>query len=184
MSAYVTKLDTILTDVINNTDVAETQSLLKKFNTIMTPVKAQKISLHDIFIEYCKYASKNCDTDGRDVVYDSGPKYEDFECCLELKDISSEYSLFERYSVDLTADIKPYSSEELNLNFTLQRWRNEDSFTVTNNDFVCLNSLRYLSDFEVYLLSLARANVKIDAASVISYEEYVTPEKEPEPTFE
>ena len=70
MSAYIVKLDTVLTDIVNQTSLQDNAKILENFQKLMIEPEIEYITLEDIFEEYKKYVSKNMETSGRNVEYD------------------------------------------------------------------------------------------------------------------
>jgi hypothetical protein len=57
-SRYVTKLDKALTDIIQNTNLAENKTILSNFQSLMTEPKCTEIKLSEIAKEWRKYVAK------------------------------------------------------------------------------------------------------------------------------
>jgi hypothetical protein len=189
MSEFVPKLDDVLTEIVNKTPLYDVKRTLNNFKSLMTVPESNVVSMKDLFDAYCKYMAKVIDTTGRNITYDSGtPQYEEFECYANYKDISSDWSLFKKISFDFTTDdkIETELSEPKNFNITLTRYKDDDSkdFEITFDREININGLRSLSDFEIMLISLVRAGVKVRSDSIDDYTDYITPEKEPELTYE
>lgn len=62
LNDYVTKLDTILTEIVNSTSLIDNKEILENFKELMTEPDKKEISLEEIFDEYVKYVSENIDT--------------------------------------------------------------------------------------------------------------------------
>ena len=75
--------------------------------------------------------------------------------------------------------------EELNRTIRLYHYKNDkdDIYTMQCNNDIELRSLRHMNEFDVYLLSLERAGVKIILDEKEDSDE-VYSETKPEPTFE
>lgn len=183
-SRYVTKLDKALTDIIQNTNLAENKTILSNFQSLMTEPKCTEIKLSEIAKEWCKYVAENVDTDDLDVNYDDGVHYDDVTCELSIE--TQEFptrtnSIFDRKTIILECE----QGEDMNFIIPISRYKNDKSegYDININHEYDISSLRYLSDFEIFLMKLERANVKV--VLDVSDECYdVTPDKEPEPTYE
>lgn len=185
MQQFIPKLDTILTDIINNTTLADNKKLLENFKGLMTEIEEAYMTLETVFKEYCKYVAREVSTSDLDVVYDNGePEYESVYCKCEIEDISNEYSGYERIQVTfITEDAESQYGNSLNFTFILRRWKEQ---TEIRYNLYCdidpsIKSLKYLSDFEIYLMNLTRNSIQI--TDITDIEEYVTPDAEPEATY-
>ena len=194
MSAYASKLDDVLSELIISSPISDVSRSLRNFQTLMTVPEKKTIKLEDIFKAYCKYAAKTIDTDGRDVTFECGaPEYESFVCSCTVEDITSEWSYYQKYSIDFTVEdgiTSELDIDPMNFNIVLTRDKNRDSYSKNTSwsihydkDFN-VSGLKNLSDFDVMLLTLVRAGVTIEDGTITDLEEDVTPEKEPEPTYE
>lgn len=184
---YLPKLDTILTEVVNATPISDAKTVLENFRSLMTPPEKDVMTMDEIFQAYCKYMASVAETSGRTVTYDSGsPEYESFECSMYYEDYSSEESLFERIEYTFKADIDTEYNERSEFVVTLSRYKHDKdkNYIIGCENEPTITGLKHLDDFEILLIRLARAGVKIDADSIKDMTEEVVPEKEPEPTYE
>ena len=194
MSAYASKLDDVLSELVISSPINDVSRSLRNFQTLMTVPEKKTIKLEDIFKAYCKYAAKTIDTDGRDVTCEYGaPEYESFVCSCTVEDITSEWSYYQKYSIDFTVEdgiTSELDIEPMNFNIVLTRDKNRDiyskdtSWSIQYDRDFNVSGLKNLSDFDVMLLTLVRAGVTIEDGTITDLEEDVTPEKEPEPTYE
>ena len=183
LSAYIPKLETILMEIINTTDLNTNKIILENFKELMTEPESKTITLEQIFKKYCKYMAENVDTTNLEVNLDDGPHYESFECYCETENVSSEYSHYERYNVTFRCDDTVDDDDNKIFSIHLSRWKSnpEPKYDITIEKELNIDSLRYLNDFNVYLLKLARANIKITGLEDIT--EDVEPEAEPEASW-
>ena len=70
MSDYIVKLDTVLTEIVNQTALVDNKRLLRNFQYLMTEPQEEEVKLSDLFREYEKYVAKHMETDGRKISYD------------------------------------------------------------------------------------------------------------------
>lgn len=184
MSKLVPKLDTVLAEIVNNTELKNVNVMLNNFRKLMTIPEEKTIPLSSLFEQYCKYAADNVDTDGFEVIYEDGPSYKDFECRVTVEDVSSDHSYFERLNVDFECDETFDCEEQKCFNIVLSRWREDkdNGYSIEFDRQPTISSLKDLSDFEIFLMALARANVKI--TDVEDQTEYITPTNEPELKYE
>ena len=182
-SDHIVKLDTVLTDIVNNTSLVENQKLLENFRELMIEDEDKKvIKTSELFERYCKYVAANVETNGLDVNTDDGePTYESVHCSMEFeKEEGRSWSDFEKANIVFECE------EDENMNFIIHvsRWQKYDNekWTIDYKSNPTITSLRYMSDFEVFITKLNRCFCKV---VVDDYEEedWVTPEAEPEASF-
>lgn len=84
MSAYIVKLDTVLTEIVNKSNLVDNKQMLENFRCLMKEPQITEIKLTDLFKEYKKFVARNMDTSGRKVEWEESPEYEAmtvyFEC--------------------------------------------------------------------------------------------------------
>ena len=181
------KLDTVLTDIVNNTTLVDNRKILENFRGLMKEIPEKTISLNDIFEAYCNDMAKNVDTSGMDVTTDGGePEYEPFMCSYRVEDISRDSSIYETKLVTLSSEEDRNDIASSEITFELRRYRGnkiENEYSLSYHECADINSLKYLSDTEVLLLRLTRSHTKITIPDTTDYEEYITPEAEPESTW-
>ena len=57
MSDYIVKLDTVLTEIVNQTALVDNKRLLRNFQYLMTEPQEEEVKLSDLFREYEKYVA-------------------------------------------------------------------------------------------------------------------------------
>lgn len=164
MSKYIVKLDTILSEIIEQTALSENKKLLENFKHLMLEPTVKTVTLSDMFEEYKKFVAAEMDTAARDIDFDNGePEYipMDVRCYFE-KEEERIWSSFDWASIEFGVEEKD-QEETLNRTIKLTHYKNDKDkaygFTYETN--VPVDRLKYLSDFDIYLLTLSRANVKI-----------------------
>lgn len=186
MSDYIIKLDTVLTDIVNQTSLQDNAKILENFKSLMIEPGIEYVTLKDIFEEYKKYVSKNMETSGRTVVYDDGYYYEPIGVTAEIvKEDERPWSSFEHAVLELAVDEED-QQENLNFSIRLSRWESvyeKKGYGIAYDIAPSIRGMRRLDDFEIYILRLARAGVRLlddkqyDDDSVVA-------ENKPEPTYE
>lgn len=73
---YVVKLDAILAEIINSTNLVDNKEILGNFKSLMTEPDKDVISLKDVFEKYREYVGKNVDTSDLEVYTDDEPRYQ------------------------------------------------------------------------------------------------------------
>lgn len=177
---YIVKLDSVLTEIINQTSVSENKQILEKFSKVLKNTNIKEISLSEIFAEYCKYVSKSVNTSDLEVYTDEKPQYQDVTANMENETprFWSSRKLI-RFSCE--------EDKELEIKIELYESSFDNRFHIAsicdNTDReIQITSLRYMSDFEVFLRMLRHnfANIIIDCGDII---EDVEVEAEPESSW-
>lgn len=186
MSAYIIKLDTVLTDIVNQTSLQDNAKILENFKKLMIEPGIEYVTLKDIFEEYKKYVSKNMETSGRSVKYDEGVYYEPIGVSAEIvKYDERPWSDFEDAILELAVDEED-QQEDLNFSISLSRWKSvyeKKGYDIAYAADPSIRGLRQLNDFEVYILRLARAGVRL--LDDVQYDDdSVIAEDKPELTYE
>ena len=128
-------------------------------------------------------AYKDIDTDGLDINYDDGVSYESVcaEMRFELEDKPS-WSYAQRAVIIFENE----HDEKLNIEIPVSKWiwdnGKEEPYMLSVYKDLTISSLRNLSEFEVLLLRLSRA----ETAIIIDKEyddDYIQPVKQPEASF-
>lgn len=178
---YVTKLDSVLTEIINNTRLADNKRILDNFAYLMKDEDIKEIKLSEIFEKYCEYVSKNIDTSDLEVYTDDAPSYEMVEACMEVENESRIFS-------DNDYNIRLYCEKDEQLEMRIKLYKGyHDDYKIllignkTGND-MDIQSLRYMSEFEVFLRKIKESYVSIDIDCDDMSEE-VEVEAEPEASW-
>lgn len=182
-SAYLPKLDTVLTEIVNSDFCIGNKRILENFKGLMTKPEAKEIKLTDLFETWIKQCDKDIDTDGLEICYDDNPSYCSAECEMRFeKEDKPSWSSFQRAVIIFECK----HDEKLNVEIPISKWiRNngkEEPYTLTAFSDIPISSLRNLDGFQLLLLRLARAGTAIIIDK--EYEENeIYPEKEPEASF-
>lgn len=185
MSAYIVKLDTILTDIVNKSNLVDNKQMLENFQYLMKEPQITEIKLTDLFKEYKKFVAGNMDTSGREVEWDESPEYEAMTVYFEFEeDGKRSWSSFEYATIDFTVDDEE-QQDELNRTVRLSHWTGDrkagwEIRTDTNPD---IYSLRHMNKFDLLLAKLQRADARIIIDETAD-EDSVYSDKKPEPTYE
>ena len=177
MSAYIVKLDTVLTEIVNKSVLMDNKQMLENFQYLMKEPQITEMKLTDV--------ARNMDTDGREVEWDESPEYEAMTAFFEFEeDRERSWSSFKYATIDFTVD-EEEQQEELNRTIRLSKWVGDrkDGWEIRVDTNPNLNSLRNLDKFDLLLLKLQRADVRI-IADELSDEDYAYSDTKPEPTYE
>ena len=179
---YLTKLDSVLTEIVNATVLADNKKILENFKGLMKEPEIKEIRLSEIFKRYCGHVAKNVDTYALKACCDDGePYYEHVTAGMEVEheDKSKGWfiSSYEHCTVKFTCD------EDVDLNCQVKLYKGTDEKNWSfrgDTDFIDINSLRNLSDFEVFLMTLKRGFVDITMDGESDCDDDIEPEKKPE----
>lgn len=185
-SAYITKLDSVLTNILKET-TKDNRKILSNFQKLMS-VKSDKkiVKVSEVFDKWCDFVINNVETNGLEINYDDGVSYEPVGVSYEFeRSEKKDWLSLENGRIIFECE------QDTNMNICIEvcRWSDidkESMWNIKNNSvdsIFDLKSLRYLDEFKLYLMSLEQGGIKIKLD-----EEYldneVIPEKEPESYFE
>lgn len=177
---YLTKLDTVLAEIVNSTSLADNKEILENFTELMKEPATKEIKLSEIFKRYCKHVAENVSTYGLKACCDDGePYYEHVTAQMEVEREDRGWYARDKYRV-----VKLTCEEDEGLNCRIGLYKHDDEsvwrFRAGGSDSVDVNSLRYMSEFEVFLLTLKRAWVKIIIDKESDCDDDIEPEEKPE----
>ena len=187
MSDYIVKLDTVLTEIVNNTALADNAKIIGNFKNLMIEPKQEVVTLKEIFAEYKQHVSEYMDTCGRRVDSDDGePEYEPMGVTAEIiEDEAKSWSSMESAVLKLGVD-EENQQDDLNFSIRLTRWKFDKEkgkgYEITCDGKLDIKGLRRMSDFEVYIQRLARADVRLSDNDRYESDEVYSVNK-PEATF-
>lgn len=198
MSEYIVKIDSMLSDVVKNTKLADNKRILENFSELMMEPDSDTITLPEMFEAYKKFVSKSMNTDGRDVEFDDGPHYRSMGVLVNLiHEERRSWSSMDYIDLEFIIDEDEESEEEqenLNVHLKLSRFRDSKynkGFRISYDCDTSIQGLRRISDFEVFLLRLSRAGIQLipddkkwtDIDSDCGMDDYVQSVNEPEPDY-
>lgn len=158
-SKYITKLDSVLVDVLKNSAL-DNKKLLENFKTLMVGESIpEEIKMSDIFKKWCKYCENNVDKSELDLDYEGGY----INVSFSIEDVSNDWSNYKTLMVTFECE----EDEDLRFEFSIQTWRkNKNEKYSSNYKRPCeLNSLRHLNDFDMLLLQVSQGyeNIVLDS---------------------
>lgn len=177
---YLVKLDSVLTEIVNNTSLADNKKILENFNGLMKEPERKEINMSEIFREYCKHVAAHVDTSDLETECEDGePYYEHVTATMEVEYEEKGWfrSRFDNCTVKFSCD----EDESLNCQIKLfkESGKNKWSFS-GGRDVIDINSLRYISDFEVFLAVINRGFVKIIMDIESECDDDIEPDEKPE----
>lgn len=176
---YLTKLDTVLTELIKETNVQDNKKILSNFIGLMKEDMPKEIKMSEIFETYCEYVAEDVDTSDLETYEDDGLYYEPVSASLEVEHEDDGWfkSRFDYCKIKLACK----EDKELNCQIRLYKNKDEDSWEFfTATDPVDIKSLRYISDFDIFVLNLKRNDVSIIMDTECEYDDDIEPKEEPE----
>ncbi len=174
-SEYTKKLDIALSEIIRNTTLVDNKNILENFKELMTEPERKSIKLSELFEEYKKYVAAEVNTSGLDPECEDGePSYGYVEVNLEFEMDKDRWfkSSFDYGTVHLSCEHD--DNEELTFDLRLSKWGTQGWKLFLGRSVLDFNSLAHMSDFEMLILQLNRADVE-----VIVDKENITDEVEP-----
>lgn len=181
---YLVKLDSVLTEIINNTTLADNKTILENFETMMkAPVESlSTVPLSKIYDEYKTLVSKNIDTDNLEIDLDDSPHYYDATTNMELE--ACEKSWFGSSSDQMRVKFSCDEDADLNCEIALRKRRKDGKYEIAEDTVpLDVRSLRNLNRFEVFIQCLKRSWSKIEVDIMDSCGDGVEIEAEPEASF-
>ena len=176
---YIVKLDSILTEIINQTSLADNREILENFKELMVDPSEKAIKLSTIFQKYCEYVAHDIDTTELEACCDDGePYYEHVTANMEVEHEDTWISSNNRCRVKFSCE----EDENLNKELRLYKSKTDNNWNISweMNTFCGINSLRNLSDFDIFLMTLKRAFVDVELDTENEYEDDIEPEETPE----
>lgn len=182
-SKYLINLDTLLSQMINTTELSENMKIMKNFGKLANPIDSGAIvTISDIFEKYCEYVSKNVDTSELEVTIDDSVYYESVDVSFEFEQIDKEFnsSYYERATIIFKCD----NDDDLNFEIPLRRWKGvkDSNWEIEYNTTPNIYSLKHLNDFEIYIIRVMQSRCHIEIDTEFDADS-VTPDAEPEATY-
>lgn len=196
LSAYNAKLDAVLTEIIENTNLVENRRLLKNFKGLMIEPEYKEISIDKLFEAYKSYVAADLDCCGREVMTDDSEPY------YASINVYGNFTLEERpswlhsdhgrivFQIDSADEAAEDQSEDFNRSIRVYRYEGQydEGYYLgpEYRDIPILQDLADMCSFDVLLLRLKRANARIliPDGEVTTLEDEVFPNAEPEATYE
>ncbi|MDD2979559.1 MAG: hypothetical protein PHN80_06250 [Hespellia sp.] len=185
MDEYTLKLETVLSEIIKQSTIPDQTRMIENFQNIMTDVPKRDWTLEEIFDVYKKFVAENINTDGMEVTYDDGVSYEYFEVSAEIEEDDDKWykSVFEDAHLDFKVDASnDEENEDIQFRVNLSKYNKRDYYEITFRGSPDIDKLRFMSDFEVFLMKLSRYSCRLVGKSTYLSAD-IKPTKEPEPSF-
>ena len=174
---YVVKLDAVLAEIINSTNLVDNKEILGNFKSLMTEPDKDVISLEDVFEKYKEYVSKNIDTSELEIYTDDRPAYQNVTAEVTV-DIRT--SMFGGRFCDLV--FKCEEDEKLTKVIHLYESKSNRFSIVRFKSELDINSLSHVDEFDIFIMRLDRAFCDITDIMDM-YDDDVEVEAEPEASW-
>lgn len=182
-SEYVVKLDDVMGKVLKET-TSDNKKILNNFKELMSPIGEfeKEITVTKLFEKWMEYVSKDVDTDGLEVEFDDEPYYECIVVTARIEHEDSDRSWSSIKHSNLIFECE--HDEKMNISIPLSKWdRHPDGpWDIDFKSTSDLNTLKYLNDFEIYMMKMTQlfAKLEIDEENL---EDEIRPEEQPEASF-
>lgn len=177
LDEYTVKLDTVLTGIINSTNLIDNKEILGNFKSLMTEPDKDVISLEDVFEKYKEYVSKNLDTSDLEVYTDDEPRYQNVTAEV---DVHIRDNIFGGRFCDLV--FKCEEDEKLTKVIHLYESKSNRFCIMRFKSELDINSLRSIDEFDIFMMRLDRAFCDITDIMEM-YDDDVEVEAEPEASW-
>lgn len=174
LDEYTVKLDAVLTEIINSTNLIDNKEILGNFKSLMTEPDKDTISLKEVFEKYKEYVSESVDTSELEVYTDDEPRYQNVTAEVTV-DIRNR--IFGGRFCDLVFKCK----EDEKLTKEIHLYESEiNGFRITRFESeLDINSLRHVDKFDIFMMRLDRAFCDITDVMDM-YDDDIEVEAEPE----
>jgi hypothetical protein len=173
------KLDDVLVEVLENTTL-DNKKMLENFKELMIPENNMKtIKMSELFERWMKYVENNVETDGLEVCFDDEPTYYAVEVNYEVERADKRSWASVEYA---TITFECEHDKEMNFIVKIHKWDHDSNWRIDYDRTPGLSSLRYISEFDIFLMKLKQSHVELILDEEDGSEE-VTPEERPEPSY-
>lgn len=178
---YLVKLDEVLTSVVNQTNLSENKHILEAFEECMKEPKKKEIGLSEIFAMYTKHVAENVSTDNLEAQCEDGePYYECVTANMEVEHVDKGWLSGSHFD-DCYVNFSCEEDENLNCQIKLYKSTDESSWSILrSSNGIDITSLRYTSEFEVFLSVIQRSFCKIIIDTENECSDDIEPVEKPE----
>jgi hypothetical protein len=178
-SKYIIKLDAAMTEILKECS-KDNKTILENFKSF-TSKKIEEINVSDIFEKYIKYVEDNVDVSDLEVEFDDDVSYEAVNVSFEIEEEEGR-----SWTSYITAKLflECNEDEEMNFEVELIKDRNSNYWEARYKriEMTDIKSLRYMNEFEVFLIKLSQDDTKI-YADTYSDNDSVIPSEKPEASY-
>lgn len=184
LTAYATKLDAVLTDIVNTTALPEYKTIVENFRNLAVKDVPKTVTLETIAEKYAAFVASEIDCSGRavDTESEDRPHYVSGSVMASVEEENTRYH--DGYSLLTLRPIYDDDNEDTadlvrRIRLVKYEWENEPGFRINMNGSVDVAGLASLSDFDVYMLSLSSHSSRVLADNGDEAETEFTPDEEP-----
>lgn len=184
MSAYVVKLDAILTELLEEGAVADNRRILENFRTMTLAPQDGTIALKDIFEVYKRYVAEHVDTSELEIDYDDEPSYSLVDVVAEvIPEYRPRWFDSDGKYATLYLHTGEHEQEDLRFSLHLTKYSWNDGYLMHLDKERDVTSIAKMRNFECYLMALCQGHVELVEADE-DLEDEVEPDAKPEATYE
>lgn len=176
-SKYITKLDDVLVEILQNTTL-DNRKILENFKGLIEYKDIEQIKVSEIFNKWMDYVADEVDTTDLEVDFEDDVSYECVGVTLEVEyEEDRDWSSMKHAKIIFECE----KDEEMNVEIRINKFMEYDweLSQVPTHD---ISSLRRIDKFSLFLMNLAQSGAKI-IIDVENDDDYVRPEEEPEASF-
>ena len=156
------KLDAVLTEIINSNPIQTNKQILENFKYLMSNdniISENKITISQLFEIYGQYLQENLDRDSLEINEDDQEYYEDVPINVEVTyDDTPCWSSFEYGKIIFSCDI---DEEDNSFMINISRYNKDANWSMDFKTPATFSSIRYLNDFELFLIKLTQQDIKL-----------------------
>lgn len=157
LDKQVVKLDEVLTGIIDATGLTDNKKILENFKTLMTEPIEGVVDFEELFEKYKEYVGENIDTDKLEVYIGDGAYYQNVTVEAE---VSMHDSIVGGRSCDVV--FKCCEDDDLTKRIHFYSHKDDGKYRICGlKDEININSLKYASEFDIYMMTLDRAFCRI-----------------------
>ena len=87
LSAYLPKLDSVLTELVNSDTCIGNKQILENFRDLMTEPEQKEIKVTDLFKAWIKQCNRDIDTADLEICYDDSVSYSCVDCEMRVEEL-------------------------------------------------------------------------------------------------
>lgn len=161
---YIVKVEDILTDIVNSTDLADNKVILDNFKELMCTEEFKigaEITLEEIFDKWADFVSRTIEGHHLKAACDGEPYYESIEVRMQ---VISDEKYFSSSFDDVT--VRFICDEDEDLNFEMKLYKSskerEEKYGILRTSMSeDISDLRNIDLFEIYINKLRRSHCKV-----------------------
>lgn len=176
---YLIKLDSCLTGIVRQTNLADNKKILENFKNLMKEPESKEVKLSQVFREYIKHVEEDIDTSNLEAMCEDGePYYEHVTATMEVEFDNDRYRT--SYE-DCTVKISCEQDKDLDFTFRMFKKNKDNTWMISGRlDELMLGSLRRVNSFEIYMAKIDRMFADIIIDTEYESDDDIEPNEKPE----